>query len=108
MVGYSIVTTIDDELVYITKGSGAGGDIGGVQRAGSTWTQPNHSHNINSDTASHNHQWYDYVVTSTSKTYNSGGAAVNISYLSTEGTHIISGYGDTEANNCITLRLLDQ
>jgi hypothetical protein len=42
--GYILITTMDDELVYITKGFSAGGEYGGNAKIGSTWTQPNHSH----------------------------------------------------------------
>ncbi len=42
--GWTIVTTIDDALVYFTKGSAAGGNTGGATKTSSTWTQPNHTH----------------------------------------------------------------
>ena len=44
VAGYSLLTTVDDQLVYITKGSGAGGDAGGSTKTASTWSQPNHGH----------------------------------------------------------------
>lgn len=47
-VGYTLLTTQDDQLVYITKGSAAGGETGGTLYSGSTWTQPNHSHSVTS------------------------------------------------------------
>jgi hypothetical protein len=57
--GYTLLTSIDDALIYITKGSGAGGDAGGSYKSGGTWTQPSHNHGITSvsnhyhSTASH-------------------------------------------------------
>jgi hypothetical protein len=38
VVGYTLLTTLDDMVVYITKGSVAGGAIGGESKAGGTWT----------------------------------------------------------------------
>ena len=59
--GYSLLTTVDDQLLYITKGSGAGGDAGGSTKTSSTWSQPNHNHPTGSHTLTdgempnHNH-----------------------------------------------------
>lgn len=44
IVGYTLLTGIDDYLAYITKGSAAGGETGGTTKTGSTWTQPTHTH----------------------------------------------------------------
>jgi len=44
VLGYSIVTTVDDDVVYITKGTAAGGQAGGAAKPGSTWSQPTHIH----------------------------------------------------------------
>lgn len=38
--GWTIENTINDQLVYITKGSVAGGNAGGALKTGSTWTIP--------------------------------------------------------------------
>lgn len=60
VTGYSLVTSIDDEVVYITKGSAAGGETGGAFYTGSTWTQPGHA--ITEDEMpSHNHDIQGYV-----------------------------------------------
>jgi hypothetical protein len=40
--GWTIENTLDDKLVFVTKGSVAGGDTGGQAHATGTWTQPNH------------------------------------------------------------------
>jgi len=37
--GYSLKTDFDDGVLYITKGSGAGGEVGGSNKSGGTWTQ---------------------------------------------------------------------
>lgn len=52
--GYSIVTVIDDALVYITRGSAAGGEPAGDWKSGSTWSQPVHNHAVAAQ-ASHTH-----------------------------------------------------
>lgn len=44
ITGWTLETDIDDELVYITKGSGAGGDTGGDLKG--TWTWPSHTLDI--------------------------------------------------------------
>jgi len=53
--GYTLLTTRDDATVYITKGSGAGGETGGDLKATSTWTQPAHVHSINTTGTAHTH-----------------------------------------------------
>jgi hypothetical protein len=44
ITGYTLIGSVDDELIYITKGSANGGEVGGSLKIGSTWTQPNHLH----------------------------------------------------------------
>ena len=63
--GYSIVTDYDDQLVYIGKGSAAGGLPGGAARSGSTWTLNfgGHTHTV----AAHQHH------TNTSRPNDDGG-----------------------------------
>jgi len=51
--GWTIVTTVDDTLVYFSKGSSAGGNAGGSVKSASTWTQPNHTHGVT--TGNHTH-----------------------------------------------------
>ena len=62
ITGYSLLTGVNDELVYITKGSAAGGEVGGTLKSGSTWTQPIHVHTISTD-GSHTHTTNDTVLT---------------------------------------------
>jgi len=42
VTGYTLLYDIDDEVVYITKGSANGGETGGTSTG--TWTQPTHTH----------------------------------------------------------------
>ncbi len=44
VTGYTLETGFDDGIVYITKGSAAGGETGGTNVSGGTWTQPDHDH----------------------------------------------------------------
>jgi hypothetical protein len=44
VTGYTLLTSVDDAVVYITKGSAAGGETGGTNKSGGTWTQPTHEH----------------------------------------------------------------
>lgn len=43
VTGYTLLTGVDDALVYITEGT-AGGEAGGSYKSGGTWTQPTHEH----------------------------------------------------------------
>lgn len=36
--GWTLINTMDDKLVFVTKGSGAGGQIGGAVHSTGTWT----------------------------------------------------------------------
>jgi len=77
---------VDDGVVYITKGSVAGGEVGGSAKTGGTWTQPNHTHtgpNHRHTGPNHNHQWFNYTNSTTNgKSYNSAGSSIDISRLS--------------------------
>ncbi len=42
--GWTIDNTLNDKVVYVTKGSAAGGQTGGGVHSAGTWTQPNHVH----------------------------------------------------------------
>jgi hypothetical protein len=41
---WTIANTLDDKLLFITKGNAAGGETGGGVHSTGTWTQPNHTH----------------------------------------------------------------
>jgi len=62
VVGYTLLTTVDDGIVYITKGTVAGGEEGGKPKTGGTWTQPIHLHTITSQ-AGHTHDTNDHTLT---------------------------------------------
>jgi hypothetical protein len=59
VVGYTLQTDIDDALLFISKGSGAGGEAGGGAHSTGTWTQPNHNHTI---THTHSMQGHTHSV----------------------------------------------
>jgi len=42
--GWTLDNTLDDKVVYVTKGSVAGGQTGGGAHSAGTWTQPSHQH----------------------------------------------------------------
>jgi len=44
IAGWTLLGVYDDELIYITNGSDAGGETGGTAKSLGTWTQPVHSH----------------------------------------------------------------
>jgi hypothetical protein len=44
VTGYSLNIDHDDSVVYITKGSDEGGETGGTNKSGGTWTQSTHNH----------------------------------------------------------------
>ncbi len=44
VTGYTLQTGFDDGVIYITKGSAAGGETAGTNKSGGTWTQPDHDH----------------------------------------------------------------
>lgn len=99
--GYSLLTTDDDSMVYITRGSAAGGETGGTAKASGTWSQPNHNHPFTSThthsagshthaIGSHFHQWI-----STSSSWNSSGNPAAISYSSSS---VLSGAAYTTRN----------
>ena len=41
--GWTLITTVNDKLLFITKGSTAGGQTGGGAHSTGTWTQPDHT-----------------------------------------------------------------
>jgi hypothetical protein len=54
VTGYTLLTTHNDGIVYITKGSAAAGEVAGTNKSGGTWTQPTHIHDgLGSETGSH-------------------------------------------------------
>lgn len=67
VIGYTLRTNLDDALVYIEKGSAAGGEPGNAFKSGSTWdigTQLTHTHSITTESA-HNHSTSNATISST-------------------------------------------
>jgi hypothetical protein len=110
-LGYSLLTNIDDELVYISSGAGGANGAGGASFG--TWTQPNHSHDLGNHThtdagsghqhslnshthtfASHNHKFLDYQGSGNMYGWASNGSTQILiqsygSYKTSRGTPII-------------------
>jgi len=57
--GWTIANTLDDKVLFVTKGSAAGGQTGGGAHSTGTWTQPNHTHTG----PSHTHTTGDHTLT---------------------------------------------
>jgi hypothetical protein len=57
--GWTIANTLDDKVLYVTKGSAASGETGGGVHSSGTWTQPNHVHAV----GSHTHTTGDVTLT---------------------------------------------
>ena len=49
-LGWTINNTLDDKLVFVSKGSAAGGETGGGVHSTGTWTQPDHTHTADAHT----------------------------------------------------------
>jgi len=78
---WTIDAALDDKLVFVTKGSVAGGQTGGGVHSTGSWTQPNHSHS---------HKWYDYITGANHK----DGAGTNITTNTENGGSVgITGAG---------------
>ena len=66
ITGYTLLTNKDDMTIYVTKGSGAGGENGGTDKAGGTWSQPTHQHTQPTHThtvVNHSHSLNSHVHT---------------------------------------------
>lgn len=59
VLGYTLLSDVDDEVIYITKGSAAGGTAGGTDRGSWTLTTSNHTHSG----GSHTHTTGDCTLT---------------------------------------------
>ena len=75
VVGYSLLDTLDDKLVFVTKGSVAGGQTGGTVHSTGTWTQPNHLHTTGNhslsiaELAAHTHPIHGFSSSSQASSY---------------------------------------
>jgi len=91
--GYNLVTGIDDGVVYITKGSAAGGEAGANWKVGGQWEQPAHVHGIYGD-GHHNHTTGDVTLTVAqmpSHTHGPGYPLVN--FMGSSGPGIVDSVG---------------
>lgn len=89
-VGWTLDDTLDDKLIYITKGSAAGGEIGGAVNTSGTWsisglTVGSHVHTY-SDLPQHNHDIT--VVEDTSHAFYTGILRVQATSQQTDTTSI--------------------
>jgi hypothetical protein len=50
VTGYSLLTDQDDDVIYITRGSGAGGEQGGSQKSTGSWDHISHTHSMSNHT----------------------------------------------------------
>ena len=64
-LSWTLLNTLDDKVVYVTKGSAAGGQTGGAVHSAGTWTQPGHTHTG----GSHTHTWPSHTHTGPSHTH---------------------------------------
>jgi trimeric autotransporter adhesin len=99
--GWTIANTLDDKVLYVTKGSAASGETGGGVHSSGTWTQPNHVHTTGDFTLttdempSHRHG-IGYTVSATSSGGTVYGASANVNATSTyTGGGKAHNHGDT-------------
>ncbi len=119
-LGWTLLNTLDDKIVYVTKGSAAGGQTGGAVHSAGTWTQPSHTHSGPSHThtgPSHTHTGPNHAHTGPSHSHsgpshshgvnaaNTGGPSSTAGALpSTDGyyastTHVHSWSGSTDSQS---------
>ena len=82
--GWTIDTTLDDAVVYVTKGSAAGGNQGGAEYPGGSWTisgvtvtVAGHALTID-EMPAHSHNYYTTYGHDTSKSSGGGHAADDV------------------------------
>jgi len=75
-LSWTILDTLDDKVVYVTKGSAAGGQTGGAVHSSGTWTQPAHNHTG----GSHTHTGPSHTHTGPSHTHRVAGTTGTPSY----------------------------
>ena len=103
VAGYSLAIYTGEDpdggIVYITKGSVAGGETAGTAKSSGTWTQPNHNHTMNNhthsgpshshDLNSHTHSMQNHIHSMSNHTHNMGTHTHNM------GNHFHSGPSHT-------------
>jgi len=90
---WTIDATLDDKLVFVTKGSGAGGQTGGGAHSTGTWTQPDHTL-ITAETPAHVHSVSGYIAAHGGGAYIKWGVdsttnptSANTSSVGSDGAH---------------------
>ena len=91
--GWTLDNTLDDKVVFVTKGSAAGGQTGGGAHSTGTWTQPGHQHAHAAFTLTANEMpahTHSTTITSAGdgavpKTYGTGAAGSILNTASTGG-----------------------
>ena len=78
-VGWTIDSTLDDKLVFVTKGSAAGGQTGGGAHSTGSWTQTSHTHTG----PSHTHTVATHTHTGPSHTHTTASHALTTAELAT-------------------------
>ena len=93
--GWTIDTTPNDGLCFITKGSGASGETGGAAHSSGTWTQPNHTHtgpsHTHSTSTEHTHRIFNYVA---DNAYQSDGSTTEALTQVATGSGGVYGFAD--------------
>ena len=59
---WTLDSTLDDKLLFVTKGSVAGGETGGAAHSTGTWTQPDHALTV-AELAAHGHALWSQAYT---------------------------------------------
>jgi len=95
--GWTIDATMNDKMVFITKGSGEDGETGGEEHSTGTWTQPTHTHTGPSHT--HTGPSHTHTGPSHTHTFDDGGHTHSVS----SHTHSIdSSHTHTTASHVLT------
>jgi hypothetical protein len=88
--GWTIDDTLDDKVVFITKGSAAAGQTGGGAHSTGTWTQPNHTHTG----PSHTHTGPSHTHTGPSHTHTTGDFTLSATEIPAH-VHTMGASGNT-------------
>ena len=82
-LSWTLLNTLDDKLVYVTKGSASGGQTGGTAHSSGTWTQPSHTHSG----TNHTHTVTAHTHTGPNHTH----TGPNHNHTGPSHTHTVSG-----------------